>query len=29
MGEFGEGCGDLMSRVDVDTEFVVSAAEVS
>lgn len=26
--EFGEGCGDPISRVDVGGEFVVSAAEV-
>jgi hypothetical protein len=28
VGKFGEGRGDPMHRVDIDTEFVVSAAEV-
>ncbi len=28
MEELGEGRGDPMPRVDIDTEFVVSAAEV-
>ena len=28
MGEFSEGCGDPMPRVDAGGEFVVSAAEV-
>jgi hypothetical protein len=28
VGEFGEDRGDPMPRVDIDTKFVVSAAEV-
>lgn len=27
VGEFGEGYGDPMPRVDIDTEFVVAASE--
>jgi hypothetical protein len=29
VGEFDEGHGDPMPQVDIDTEFVVAAAETS